>query len=127
MVLLCPGLFFFWRDKDSRWDWEARGRELGAPQYRLGRSWSGSGLWLWEGQVAWLAAQAACLAPVLVCGYFLLKDVVVVGGLGGGQTDFCCPSWFLWPTVEDRMGEEGVGQGSSVPMCVSGGGVSRLP
>lgn len=26
------------------------------------------------------------------------------GGLGGGQTDFCCPSWLLWPTVEDRMG-----------------------
>lgn len=79
--------------------------------------------------MAWLAAQAACLAPVLVCGYFLLKDVVCVcgGGLGGGQTDFCCPSWLLWPTVEDRMGEEGVGQGSSVLMCVSGGGGSRPP
>lgn len=30
--------------------------------------------------MAWLAAQAACLAPVLVCGYFLLKDVVVGAG-----------------------------------------------
>lgn len=64
--------------------------------------------------MAWLAAQAACLAPVRVCGYFLLKDVVVGAGRRAN-----------WPTVKERMGEEGVGQGSSVPTCGLWG--SRLP
>lgn len=66
--------------------------------------------------MAWLAAQAACLAPVFIFGYFLLKDVVKgEGGVGGGQTDFCCPSQLLWPEAEDRTGK-GVRQGST---CVS--------
>lgn len=30
VVLLCPDLFSSWRDKDSRWVWEARGKEKGS-------------------------------------------------------------------------------------------------
>lgn len=59
--------------------------------------------------MAWLAAQAACLAPVFICGYFLLKDVVEGGG--GGQTSAIHRDD---SGLKQRIGwGEGVGQGST--------------